>query len=223
MQSAMRGLNESAPVPSSRGERSTAPDEAGVVTADCIADLAWIHEPGIQGVRLRRSPDARIVTEVEQLGREGRIGSGMRVRIDAGTLATDYPRAGFPPAPALLADIARLAELYVDLIGCPALGLRMEVLDRAMCPRFHVDAVGVRLLCTYRGPGTEWARRDVLAHRGDPQAQRALGFAEPFDVLILKGSAWPGNEGAGAVHRSPAPQGGPPPRLLLSIDAIWDE
>lgn len=221
MQTGLRGLNEPEQVLPALGGRPAITDEAGVMTVDRTADLAWIYEPGVQGVRLRRSPDPRIVTEVEQLSREGRIGSGIRTRIDAGSLAIGCGPAGLPPAPALVADIAHLAELYADLIGCPVLGLRVEVLDRAMCPRFHVDAVGIRLLCTYRGPGTEWARREVLAHRDTPQAQHALGSADPFDALILKGSAWPGNEAAGAVHRSPSPQGGPLPRLLLSIDAIW--
>lgn len=205
------------------GGRTAGADEAGVLTVEHAADLAWIHEPGVQGVRLRRRPDERIALEVEQLCREGRLGSGFRTRIEAGSLDNGRCPTGWPPAPALLADIAYLTELYGDLIGCPAFGLRLVILDRTMCPRFHVDAVGVRLLCTYRGPGTEWARREVLAHRDDPLAQRALGSADPFDALILKGSAWPGNETVGAVHRSPSPQGGPLPRLLLSIDAVWTE
>ena len=197
-------------------------DDAGVVIVDHVADLAWIYEPRFQGVLLRRSPNPRIAGDIERLGAEGRLGSGVRARIDPDALAAGHCPAGLPPTPALLADIAQLAELYRDLLGCPALGLRLEVLDRAMCPRFHVDAVGLRLLCTYRGPGTQWARRDVLAHRNDPDAQQVLGCAEPFDALILKGSAWPGNETAGAVHRSPAPSDDPLPRILLSIDAVWD-
>ena len=52
-----------------------------------------------------------------------------------------------------------------------AVGLRLEIIERAMCPRFHVDHVGIRMLCTYRGPGTEWlddeaADRNFLGARG---------------------------------------------------------
>jgi hypothetical protein len=35
----------------------------------------------------------------------------------------------------------------------------------------------------------------------------------------LKGEAFPGREGAGVIHRSPSTQ---TPRLLLSLDAIWE-
>jgi len=36
------------------------------------------------------------------------------------------------------------------------------------------------------------------------------------DVGLFKGDVWPGNEGGGAVHRSPAAA----PRLLLTIDPL---
>ena len=50
-------------------------------------------------------------------------------------------------------DLDGLAELYVDLLGGDAVGLRLEVIECAMCPRFHVDHVGIRMLCTFCGPG----------------------------------------------------------------------
>jgi len=37
-----------------------------------------------------------------------------------------------------------------------AAGTRITTLDRAMCPRFHVDRVPVRLIVTWGGPGTQW-------------------------------------------------------------------
>ncbi|MFM1751215.1 MAG: hypothetical protein RL119_177, partial [Actinomycetota bacterium] len=63
---------------------------------------------------------------------------------------------GLPNKNTLCDDVAFLGRLCADLVGCSRLGVRIEVLDRAMCPRFHVDRVGLRLLCTYLGPGTEY-------------------------------------------------------------------
>ena len=48
----------------------------------------------------------------------------------------------------------------------------IEVLDRAMCPRWHVDRVGLRLLSTWVGPATEWLNEDFAD-------RRQLGSAAP--------------------------------------------
>ncbi|UTH76828.1 DUF1826 domain-containing protein [Chromobacterium sp. IIBBL 290-4] len=105
--------------------------------------------------------------------------------------------------------------MYATLTGCPRVGARLEVLRQAMCPRFHADRVGLRLLCCYQGPGTEWlpdaaADRSQLGAAAQGLADEqsglildaaAIGRAPPFSVLLLKGSQWPGARG-GAIHRS---------------------
>jgi hypothetical protein len=91
------------------------------------------------------------------------------------------------------------------------------------------------LLCTYRGPATEWLD-DVCADRsklgggagrlsdeasGLIRDRARVGRAEPFDLVLLKGCAWPGNELQGAIHRSPAVPTEVTPRVLVAIDALW--
>lgn len=116
-------------------------------------------------------------------------------------------------------------------------GLRLEVLHNAMCPRFHVDRTGIRMTCTYLGPGTEWID-DVQVDRtrlgaganGLPDTQSGLfttdetsiEAASCFDVVLLKGTLWQGNTAQGAIHRSPATTPSDNPRILLVIDALWD-
>jgi len=104
---------------------------------------------------------------------------------------------------------------------------------RDMCRKFHADYIGVRLLCTYSGPGTEWVddayvnRRTALdpdssladANRAlvpDPTRVRSLGEG---DVALLKGHAYPGNEGRGVVHRSAPVEARGLRRIVLKIDA----
>ncbi|TVP91991.1 MAG: DUF1826 domain-containing protein, partial [Pseudomonadaceae bacterium] len=55
-----------------------------------------------------------------------------------------------------VADVQQLVAMYACLVDAECVGLRLRVLDRAMCPRWHVDKVGIRLVTTYHGPGTEW-------------------------------------------------------------------
>lgn len=135
---------------------------------------------------------------------------------------------------AFLADLDCLSDLYFDLIGCPQVSLRIEVLNSAMCPKFHVDKTGIRMLCTYRGQGTQWLD-EQYADRGklgmasgnlddslsglilNPQAIHSVPV---FAIALLKGSLWQGNHMRGIIHRSPAVLGNQP-RVMLAIDAIW--
>lgn len=125
------------------------------------------------------------------------------------------------------------AELMGELTGCPSVGIRCARLDAAMCPRFHVDRVGVRLVTTLVGPGTEYlasehVNRAMLGHAAGGASDASSGLlrpgaviarAEPGDVVLMKGESWPGNAGGGAVHRSPPPQAGAP-RLVVTIDPL---
>lgn len=198
-------------------------------------DLVCVFEPNVQVVCLKREPILFIQRALDDLARAGTLGSGFRTTLPADAPLGENALPGLPDHGALQADIALLLELYADLLGCPAMGLRFEVVERAMCPRFHVDRVGIRLLCTYRGPATEWLE-DVCADRsklgGGPgrlsdeasgliRDRARVGRAEPFDLVLLKGYAWPGNELVGAIHRSPAVPIELTPRVLVAIDALW--
>ncbi|MDY7225417.1 DUF1826 domain-containing protein [Hyalangium rubrum] len=122
-------------------------------------------------------------------------------------------------------ELHLLLQVYADLFEARWLGVRLTTLDQEMCPRFHVDRVGVRLLCTYAGPATEWVENaDVVRSGLGPKGEvlRLGGRVqrlERFDVALLKGEAWPKNAGNGAVHRSPRLPPGQR-RIMLSIDAV---
>jgi len=207
--------------PRLRATASPPMDEAGILTVEDVTDLAWIHDHDIQGVCLRRQPDPDLEAELAAVDARGWPVGPVNARNTLAALEAGDGLEYLPQAPRLRADIVRLATVYTDLIGCPETGLRFVRLEGTLCPRFHIDRVGVRLLCTYRGPGTQWGRRDALLPTDRPPAS-PVGQARAFDVLLLKGSTWPENAHLGAVHRSPAPGRDSPPRLLLSIDAVWN-
>lgn len=128
-------------------------------------------------------------------------------------------------------DIALLVDMFCCLFDLKYAGLRLSVLNNAMCPRFHVDRVPCRLITTYQGLATEWLPHNTvdrsklgLGNQGLPDESSGLFKNESDiqrlntgDVAILKGEIWPKNENAGLVHRSPVL----PPnthRLLLTLD-----
>ena len=122
---------------------------------------------------------------------------------------------------AFIDDVAEVTDMFSCLFELEQVGLRMAVLSRAMCPKFHVDRVPCRLISTYAGAGTEWhlpenvERLDNAGVNPLPTAtHKNLGLG---DVALLKGEAWEGNEGRGLVHRSPDATDNTR-RLVLTLD-----
>ena len=137
----------------------------------------------------------------------------------------------FGDAKALAKDIAELVGMFCLLFDCKQAGLRLTLMDHAMCPRFHVDSVPCRLVSTYHGPATQWLPHNKVDRtklgRGnnglaDEQSglfadRQAINQLACGDVAILKGELWQANENAGLVHRSPEVAAGEK-RLLLTLD-----
>jgi len=134
---------------------------------------------------------------------------------------------------ALSEDIAVLVDMFCCLFDLESAGLRLTVLDRAMCPRFHVDRIPCRLVTTYQGIATEWLNHSVIdrsklgaGNAGKSDEESGL-FSQlddiqrltKGDVALLKGENWDENTGTGLVHRSPAVTEGEN-RLLLTLDFI---
>jgi hypothetical protein len=131
-------------------------------------------------------------------------------------------------------DIAELVDMFCCLFELKQTGLRLTVLDKAMCPKFHVDKVPCRLLTTYQGVATEWlphnlVNRDLLKPGPLPSSSstqsanntlyndKDIQQLKSGDVALLKGEKWEGNENAGLIHRSPSVDNSQA-RLLLTLD-----
>ena len=128
-------------------------------------------------------------------------------------------------------NIAELVDMFCYLFELRRAGLRLTALDRAMCPKFHVDKVPCRLVTTFQGAATEWLPHQVvnrqklgIGSHGKPdsesglyQNQHDIQQLNCGDVALLKGELWEGNENAGLVHRSPALAANER-RLLLTLD-----
>ncbi|HCL78132.1 DUF1826 domain-containing protein [Stutzerimonas nitrititolerans] len=122
-----------------------------------------------------------------------------------------------------VADVVWLAQAYGCLLGARRIGLRLRVLDRTMCPRFHVDHVPLRLVITYAGFGSQWLTEGAMCRSGlgnpsaEPPNDAGVHQLDCGHVALIKGEKWLDNEGAGLVHRSP-PMAAGERRLLLTMD-----
>jgi len=133
----------------------------------------------------------------------------------------------------LARDMAALAFLLGRLGRVEAVRVRIDAGRGEPCPLFHVDAMRLRLLCTYTGAGTQWlpdeaVERTQLGLQGRPVTEANAAIARDAGAVqqlragwaaILKGARF-GGGAAGLVHRSP-PAGGSP-RLLLCVDLPGD-
>lgn len=130
-------------------------------------------------------------------------------------------------------DVRLQIAVYAAIWGPGKINLKLECFAGNLCERFHTDWVGLRLICSYAGPGTEWLRNeDVDRSRlgpgsgGLPDEESGLirpGAAvqrlERFAVALMKGEKWPGNRGNALVHRSPRITDSGQRRVLFKIDS----
>lgn len=130
-------------------------------------------------------------------------------------------------------DVAQLVDMFCCLFDLKRAGLRLTVMDNAICPKFHVDKIPCRMVSTYQGIATEWLPNHLIDRSklglgsfgvkdevsGLMRSLNDIQRLNCGDVALLKGEYWQGNEGAGLVHRSPPISSGIN-RLLLTLDFI---
>lgn len=112
----------------------------------------------------------------------------------------------------LCGDIAALADIFGRVTGCDHLRLRLDVVRDEACRRFHLDNVPLRLLCTYRGRGTEYG---LARATGDPEPVLRMAAG---DAGLFRGGTWPAATRSRLVHRSPPITARGEVRLLLVLD-----
>ncbi|MDJ0892649.1 MAG: DUF1826 domain-containing protein [Gammaproteobacteria bacterium] len=187
-----------------------------------LADLVEIFDPGMQVCAWRREIDPAIEAYLSGLHQTGELQV-----IETLSPAAQPRLERLPDGPgrtSLIDDLSLLSEVVCELLGCSEIGLRLTRLGRAMCPGWHVDHVGIRLVCTYQGPGTQWLdEQDV--DRSDLHSGRreddAFVQATPGEIVLLKGALWQGNDAFGAVHRSPELAPDAALRALVTLDPLW--
>lgn len=195
--------------------------------------LPLIYQEGINLIQWQREENTATYEYAEFLTSEQSHFSAFKSRLEADNSITVLQKElpEHPAKQAFIDDMALLVDMFCTLFELPAAAARLSVLGAAMCPKFHTDKIPCRLVTSFYGVGTEWlenhhVRRHKMGHNTNGKSDKDAGvfihsrFIQHIgcqDVVLLKGDSWEGNEGNGAVHRSPMPAAGEK-RLLLTLD-----
>ncbi|MEM9348816.1 MAG: DUF1826 domain-containing protein [Pseudomonadota bacterium] len=114
----------------------------------------------------------------------------------------------------LVDDVAALAQIFAGVTEAPYLRLRLDVISTNACRKFHVDTLTARLICTYRGTGTQYG---ISSNGQDPERIFTATTGSP---IVLRGKLWPAETAPDLVHRSPLIEGTGETRLVLVLDPI---
>ena len=135
------------------------------------------------------------------------------------TVTNLFDISGLPPGPNRTwfeRDITSLATTFSEVVKSKYLRLRFNVVETCMCPKFHVDSITARLICTYRGLGTQYGISELGE---DPKHVYTLETGVP---ILLKGLLWPTKPRVDLLHRSPPTNGKEETRLIMVLDHVID-
>lgn len=208
------------------------PNLANQAWADSLNGLTVIRDCGTTMAIHPRVPDTAITTflnhkavadfcclrcEVGNVGAEAQIEKAL----DTAGLPASFGRR------ALGADIARLVAIVARLSGANAVKVRLDRITNNACRLFHPDNVSLRLVCTYRGPATQWLPEEACDRSGIGSGNNdaivrdwsRVQSLRPFWVGVMKGERWPDHQGGGLLHRSPPLETGDW-RMFLALDPV---
>lgn len=191
----------------------------GVGFAETAQDLSVIRKPGCAAAIWHRQVRPDLQSFLDRLDPEQFPRARAILRPDAlhQTVRDLCNSAGMPETNAramLIDDITMLADCFTDLTHAHYLRLRLEVVTTNACRRFHIDAVTARLICTYRGLGTQYG---ISTDGAEPKRVHTVATGMP---MILRGTLWPSDPPSGLLHRSPPIEGTNEARFVLVLDPV---
>lgn len=193
--------------------------EVGV--ADTPEGLSALHRPGCAAAIWRRQPWPGFQSWIDGLDPALLPKARVILRPEAVCAAAIQicEACGTPDCAErarLIDDVAALAEVFSTVMKARWLRLRLDVVSTNACRKFHIDAVTARLVCTYRGTGTQYG---ISINGADPQRVFTVPKGAP---ILLRGTLWPEVPWSGLLHRSPPIEGTGETRLVLVLDPVDD-
>lgn len=193
----------------------------GVGIADDPASLGTFLQPGCAAAIWRRQPPPNVQAWLDNLAPtvlpRGRVTASTGAIAD--TVKHLCDRSGLPGGPErdwFEGDVTALADRFSTLMKAEVLRLRMDVVTTNACSRFHIDAITARLVCTYRGTGTQYG---ISTDGDEPKRVFTVQTGAP---ILLRGTLWPEQPASGLLHRSPPIEGTGETRLVLVLDPVFD-
>ena len=197
--------------------------------------LAAVHEPEVNVAIWERSVPDGVVASLREWAKTSK--TEFDEQLDTKGIALGRATAGLTDEPTrswLMTDIAETLGAFAAVAGTTCMRVSFGAVNTDKCRKFHVDFVGLRLVLTYVGPGTEWlpnsaVDREALAHPLDcpcdankkiVRSEGEIRRAKAGDVVILKGGKFHGDPARAAVHRSPPIEASGETRVVLIATAL---
>lgn len=197
-------------------------DIAGVAVGTDASILRAVRDRGVGAGIWRRSCEPSFADWLDDL--PPKILPHGRILVSLDDLHRAVPQLvagnGLPPsrfADLLTRDVILMAQCFAFVSSEPQVDIRLETVETDACWKFHCDNVPLRLVVTYRGPGTQF----VPTERYEEALARQAGYRGPlnevsrFTAAIFKGSQIGQH---GVLHRSPPIMGTGQSRLLLCLN-----
>jgi len=193
----------------------------GVAIVDDPSSLSTFLEPGCAAAIWRRRPPRSFQSWLDTLDPETLPKARTILRAQAvpdviGLLCDEASMPNCANRKWFEADVMALSEVFSDLMSAPYLRLRMDVVTTNACRKFHIDALTARLVCTYRGTGTQYG---ISNDNIDPEHIFTVPTGAP---ILLRGTLWPAKPSSGLRHRSPPIEGTGETRLVMVLDPVFD-
>ena len=202
--------------------RRTVRDAAiGVEMVDDPAALGMCLQPGCAAAIWRRQTPPDVQSWLDGIDGEAlprarvvlprhAVGEVVQQLFDMANLTDGAERAW------LQQDIIGLADILSALMNARYLRLRLDVVTTNGCRKFHIDVATARLVCTYRGTGTQYG---VSSDGDDPRRVFTVQTGAP---ILLRGTLRPTEPPSSLLHRSPPIEGTGETRFVLVLDPVDD-
>ncbi len=183
--------------------------------------LSAIHRPGCAAAIWQRQPLPSFQSWIDALEPERLPEARVILRLEdmRETVTQICEASGTPDCRErvrLVDDAATLADIFARLTHSAYLRLRFDVVTTNACRKFHIDAVTARLVCTYRGTGTQYG---TSTDGAEPRRVFTVPTGAP---ILLRGTLWLERPRSGLLHRSPPIEGTCETRLALVLDPVLD-
>lgn len=182
---------------------------SAICNADCPA-LVWSRQPlgsfqtWLDSLTPEQLPKARVILRPDN------------IREAMGQICDLRGTPDCPERQLLIDDAAAMGHVFAEVMQTEYLLLRLDVVSNNACRKFHIDAVTARLVCTYRGTGTQYG---FAPNGGDPEGIHTVPTGSP---ILLRGTLWPEYPASGLLHRSPPIEGTGETRLVMVLDPVTD-
>lgn len=186
------------------------PKNLNILTKPGCAAVIWQRQPKPTFQKWMNSLNPDMLPSARLVLKPQKVSAALSQLCDASSMP-DLPHRQH-----LIEDITALSHLFCDLMDAPYVRLRLSRINANACRKFHIDAVTARLICTYRGTGTQYG---ISLDGAEPKRVFTVPTGAP---MLLRGTLWPEEPRSGLLHRSPPIEGTGETRLVLVLDPIFD-